>query len=124
LHSWFCFVVSQLGLEQTEELGRFLRDRYDGFVGGIYDQDEISVLSSATDRAIRSGLSILRGLFPPIGLRHISHDGFSCSHESQIVPLRTIPKEFDDVSQSTFSCKSHFKLSIINPGKQVQIKIQ
>ncbi|CAG7831534.1 unnamed protein product [Allacma fusca] len=113
--------LTNVGVKQTNNLGKFVRQRYDGFIGSTYHSDELYALSSDTERSIRSGNSFLRGLFPKskASIRSsgesslsssILHSEDHCPEEeddgenSQVVPIRTINKEIDNFLYLNHKC--------------------
>ena len=48
-------------------LGKFLRNRYNDFLGEKYDENDIYVRASDVDRTMMSAMSNLAGLYPPQG---------------------------------------------------------
>ncbi|VIO96884.1 Uncharacterized protein BM_BM5389 [Brugia malayi] len=51
---------------QMYELGQFFRQRYTSFIRD-FNAEDVDLVSSKSDRAIVSGLAMLRGFFPAIG---------------------------------------------------------
>lgn len=49
------------------QLGKFLRTRYDKFLGPIYTDDIMEVHSTGFGRTRKSALLVLSGLWPPTG---------------------------------------------------------
>jgi hypothetical protein len=76
---------------QQYNLGRYFRDRYDGFIGQKFNSHEVYGVSSDMDRTIMSLECNVAGLFPPV---HKWHPKL----EWQPIPLRTIPWKEDNVS--------------------------
>lgn len=56
--------LSKIGIEQHFNLGKFLRQRYNGFLNETYLRNEIKVESSSTDRCLMSAQANLAGLYP------------------------------------------------------------
>ncbi|CAG7819535.1 unnamed protein product [Allacma fusca] len=122
--------LTDLGVKQTHELGRYIRERYDGFVSKSYLKEEVSAWSSFTDRSIRSGTSFLRGLYPKVNkndqMTTISSKlDYDDGEESQVVPLRTITKESDNYIYYGAKCPRWSKLEkhyVINSPKGRQLQ--
>jgi len=61
--------LTQLGMRQARDLGKYLRTRYDGFLNSTYVADQVYVRSSDTDRTLMSAEAVLAGLYPPQGFQ-------------------------------------------------------
>ncbi|TKS66267.1 Lysosomal acid phosphatase [Collichthys lucidus] len=79
--------LSQEGMRQHFELGRFLRNRYKGFLNESYDRHEISVRSTDYDRTLMSAEANLAGLYPPSGQQVFTPD-----LKWQPIPVHTVPQ--------------------------------
>jgi hypothetical protein len=77
------------------EFGKYLRQRYDGFLSEVYSPKEIFVQSSDADRAIMSALSNMAGLWPPTTSDPKSE--WNSDIAWQPIPVHTIPKSLDNV---------------------------
>ena len=75
--------------------GRFLRERYNGFLSDVYSPKEIFVQSSDADRAIMSALSNMAGMWPPSP--NDPKSNWNAALPWQPVPIHTIPKSLDNV---------------------------
>ncbi|VDK68845.1 unnamed protein product [Litomosoides sigmodontis] len=58
--------ITNVGMMQMYELGQFLRNRYSSFVAN-FRREDVVLVSSRSDRAVVSGLAVLRGFFPATG---------------------------------------------------------
>uniref|UniRef100_A0A915Q7K3 Uncharacterized protein n=1 Tax=Setaria digitata TaxID=48799 RepID=A0A915Q7K3_9BILA len=55
--------LTNVGMKQLYELGRFFRKRYDGYIAE-FNPAEVRIIASRSDRAIVSAQAMLRGFFP------------------------------------------------------------
>ncbi|XP_047432440.1 lysosomal acid phosphatase-like [Mugil cephalus] len=78
--------LSQEGMRQHLDLGKFLRSRYKGFLNDSYIRHEVLVRSTDYDRTLMSAEANLAGLYPPSG-RQI----FTLDLKWQPIPVHTVP---------------------------------
>ena len=53
-------------MEQHNEFGKFLRDKYSGFLDKFYNKNNVVIRSTDFDRTLMSAYSLLSGLFTPV----------------------------------------------------------
>lgn len=74
-------------------LGKTLRKRYQGFISEYYSPEELSVISSYAPRCQMSAMTLLAGLYPPVGKQVWNKDLLW-----QPIPVNPIPRNIDNVS--------------------------
>uniref|UniRef100_A0A914VHV5 acid phosphatase n=1 Tax=Plectus sambesii TaxID=2011161 RepID=A0A914VHV5_9BILA len=93
------------GIWQQYDLGKYLRQRYDGFFPRKYVASEIAVRSSSYNRAIMSALTTMAGLFEPEG-----DQIWNKNVNWQPVSVQVIPKADDPLLYTSRSCPAAEKL--------------
>lgn len=89
----------QKGKQMHYDFGRYLRERYSGYLSPAYSQKEIFVQSSDADRAIMSAMSNMAGLWPTNSQDPRSEWSTGTPKVNwQPIPIHTIPKKYDNVS--------------------------
>jgi len=91
--------LTSLGKRQQLEAGRWLRERYAGFLGPQYTEEQIYIRSTDVDRTLMSAQALLAGLFPPEGYQRFSPD-----LPWQPVPVHTLPQAEDYLLSSHANC--------------------
>ncbi|XP_040288878.1 prostatic acid phosphatase [Bufo bufo] len=100
--------LTQLGMEQHYELGKYLRKRYSGFLNETYSRHEVHVRSTDVDRTLMSAQANLAGLYPPVG-RQIWNKNIAW----QPIPVHTVPLSEDNlISMPLQNCPLYNKLQI------------
>ncbi|XP_048886331.1 lysosomal acid phosphatase isoform X4 [Brienomyrus brachyistius] len=79
--------LTQEGMRQHFQLGKSLRQRYDGFLNATYNRHEIMVRSTDHDRTLMSAEAQLAGLYPPNGTQI-----FNPNLAWQPIPIHTVPE--------------------------------
>lgn len=92
-----------MGKRQAHELGQFLHQRYDKFIG-IYSPDKVSILSSDYDRTINSANLVLAALFPPSDSQ-IWNENLLW----QPIAVHSIPKQMDYLIDAELACARYMK---------------
>ncbi|XP_029445191.1 prostatic acid phosphatase isoform X2 [Rhinatrema bivittatum] len=78
--------LSKIGIQQHYELGKYLRQRYSGFLNTTYNRHEIYVQSTDYDRTLMSAQANLAGMFPPA-----DKEIWNPSIPWQPIPIHTMP---------------------------------
>ncbi|ETE68547.1 Testicular acid phosphatase-like protein, partial [Ophiophagus hannah] len=93
--------LSEVGILQQKALGKFLRERYAGFLSPSYKPQEIYVRSTDYDRTIMSAQANLMGLYPN------SHPEIPWKP----VPIHTVPAKYDKLLKPpTRTCQRYQQL--------------
>lgn len=94
--------VTQLGKWMHYRFGKYIRQRYDGFLNKTFSASEFKIQTSEAERAIMSGLANMAGLWPPTVDRDIiDKDSFN---QWTPVPLTTVPKALDNFIHASADC--------------------
>lgn len=81
------------GMRQQFQLGRWLRQRYEGFLSNEYSAYEIHVRSTTYNRTLMSAMANLAGFFYPPTSNEQFHPNISWFP----VPIHSVPSEIDSV---------------------------
>lgn len=93
----------KLGKQQHYELGKWLRQRYNGTVlSEKYINTEFYIQSSDIDRTLMSAAANLAGMFPPND-DQIWNPEFNW----QPIPIHTIPEEYDTMISPHRPCPAY-----------------
>uniref|UniRef100_H0XD33 acid phosphatase n=1 Tax=Otolemur garnettii TaxID=30611 RepID=H0XD33_OTOGA len=60
--------LTQVGMEQHYELGKYIRKRYKNFLNDSYKHEQVYIRSTDVDRTLMSAMANLAALFPPEGI--------------------------------------------------------
>jgi lysosomal acid phosphatase len=91
--------LTKEGLAQEYGLGRFLRNRYDGFLSKEYSPFQIYVRSSDYNRTLTSAQANMAALFSP-GMDEV----FEKNLTWRPIPVHTLPKHEDKLLFDAVSC--------------------
>ncbi|ESP01199.1 hypothetical protein LOTGIDRAFT_139839 [Lottia gigantea] len=97
--------LSEIGIRQHYHLGKYLRDRYDGYLNKTFLQSEIYINSSNVDRCLMSAYSNMAGLFPPYGWQEWKEN-----LTWQPIPVHTIPEPLDNMLAIQADCPKYTQL--------------
>ena len=89
----------QKGKLSMYQLGKTLKLRYQSFLNEYYSSKELSILSSYAPRCQMSAMTLLAGLYPPVG-----NQIWNKNLLWQPIPVNPIPRNIDNVS----NIYSHF----------------
>ncbi|XP_070586462.1 LOW QUALITY PROTEIN: testicular acid phosphatase homolog [Erythrolamprus reginae] len=93
--------LSEVGILQQKALGKFLREKYAGFLSPSYKPQEIYIRSTDYDRTIMSAQANLMGLYPN------SHPEIPWKP----IPIHTVPTKFDKLLKPpTRTCQRYQQL--------------
>jgi len=96
------------GKVQATDLGKLLRERYDGFISKEYSAEEVYVTSADADRAIQTALYEMKGLF-------------WTDPSPDLIPVHTItPTEFDVIAMSKICPKYQHYLTEFQQSPRIK----
>uniref|UniRef100_A0AC34GA05 Uncharacterized protein n=1 Tax=Panagrolaimus sp. ES5 TaxID=591445 RepID=A0AC34GA05_9BILA len=108
--------LTDLGVEQLEELGSFFNDRYVGkFVNQSYKPDEIYIQSSDSDRALSSAQAFLDGMY------ELTQCGINGKIRKLPIPIHSTGKAIDDylLKPTSTDCPEYDKHYKENSSKKL-----
>ncbi|XP_068092366.1 prostatic acid phosphatase [Hyperolius riggenbachi] len=82
--------LTELGIQQHYELGRFMRNRYSGLLNETYKRHEFYVRSTDVDRTLMSAQANIGGLFQNTDNQYLHHN-----ITWQLIPIHTMPQVED-----------------------------
>lgn len=91
--------LTNKGKQRQYQLGLFLRRRYEKLLGGRFEPEKVSVLSSDFDRTINSANIVLSAMFPPTENQVWNHDLLW-----QSIAVHTIPSKLDYLISGDIAC--------------------
>lgn len=94
--------LTNVGKQSQYNLGLFLKRRYEYLLGGRFEPEKISVLSSDFDRTINSANLVLSAMFPPI-----EHQVWNENLPWQPIPVHTIPNDMDYLISCDVACRRY-----------------
>ncbi|CAG7729086.1 unnamed protein product [Allacma fusca] len=94
--------ITDKGKKEAFDLGLFLRDRYNDFLPLEYSPDDITLISSDSDRTIQSASLVAYGLYRNFNLAATWADPEQVQYDP--IPVRHIPKQEDKYLQYGKSC--------------------
>lgn len=84
--------LTQTGMRQHYEFGKFLREHYANFLNKFYNKENVRVISTDFDRTLMSAYSLLNGLFTPVDFQV-----WKPNTKWQPVPVHTTAKDSDNI---------------------------
>jgi hypothetical protein len=112
--------LTQTGMQQHNEFGKFLRARYnESFLGMYYDRNRVYVRSTDYDRTIMSAQSLLSGLYPPVDYQLWSNE-----IKWQPVPVHT--NDADKIFANPDKCARYqeLKFAVIDTAEYKNLSLK
>ncbi|GAB1610523.1 prostatic acid phosphatase-like [Argonauta hians] len=97
--------LTKVGMRQQYELGKYLRQRYGGFINTTFNTEQMVVRSTDKDRTLMSAYCNLAGLFAPS-----PDDMWNPDLRWQPVPVHTVPKYQDKLLYMEAQCPQYYHL--------------
>ncbi len=86
--------LTQKGMKQHFDFGKFIRSRYSTFLNKYYNLKRAVIRSTDYDRTLMSAYSLLNGLYPPEDFQVWNNES-----QWQPIPVHTTSKYNDMVKQ-------------------------
>ncbi|CAG7816401.1 unnamed protein product [Allacma fusca] len=102
--------LTEKGKKQMYELGLYFRERYSNLLKTSFDAHETQIISSDTDRTIRSAGLVAYGLYEDFNSA-AKWNGEDHPVRFEPIPVRSIPPELDRYLQPKVPCPRLAKLS-------------
>lgn len=105
LDSNFCFIdiiykaslfISKIGKKQAIELGKFLRERYENFIGPLDSPDRVYYSSSTSERTMMTAKFCAQGLFPQSRNKERPRKPIQIHRDERLCPSQKCPR-FEDL---------------------------
>lgn len=97
--------LTNLGKNQSYQLGKYIRNRYQDFIPIEYNEDDIHVLSSHFSRTLMTAYCVLAGLYEPKG-----NDVWLENMNWQPIPVHIVPKNVDNLMAKRVPCPKYEQL--------------
>nr|XP_023016136.1 prostatic acid phosphatase-like [Leptinotarsa decemlineata] len=97
--------LTKKGKHRHLDLGKWLRNRYDGFLPSIYSENDIFIRSTDVDRTLMSAEANLAGLYPPFG-----NQVWDEVIKWQPIPVHTQPQQEDILLAAKKPCPKYDRL--------------
>ena len=113
--------LTQTGMSQHYEYGKYLRDRYAKFLDPLYDRNKVFVRSTNIDRTLMSANAMLAGLFPPT-----DYQKFNEKLNWQPIPIHTNDYNTDPIFFPTENCPRYqeLKTQVLNSKEYKETNMQ
>ena len=111
--------LTQTGMEQHYQYGRFLRELYADFLSPTYDKSQVYVHSTEYDRTIMSAASMLASLYKPTG-----YQKFNADVNWQPIPIHT--SQADKIFSNPDKCDRYqeLKFQVVETDEYKNLSLQ